>query len=92
MVINAAEVKLTGKKYTDKLYTWHTGYPGGIKQKSVRDYMKDKPEEVLRKAVMGMLAKNNLRNFFGRKLRIFPGSLHLHEDKLPPGVESVLTR
>jgi large subunit ribosomal protein L13 len=46
VVINASEVKFTGKKRTDKLYTWHTGYPGGLKQKSVRDYLDDKPEEV----------------------------------------------
>jgi large subunit ribosomal protein L13 len=90
VIINAAEVKFTGKKFKDKLYTWHTGYPGGLKQKSVNEYMNTKPEEILRKAVMGMLAKNNLRHIIGRKLRIFPGSLHLHQDKLPQGTKSVL--
>lgn len=46
VIINAAEINFTGKKKTDKLYTWHTGYPGGLKQKSVRDVLDDKPEEV----------------------------------------------
>ena len=46
VVINAAAVKFTGRKMNDKLYTWHTGYPGGLKQKSVKDYMKTMPEEV----------------------------------------------
>ena len=46
VIINAAEVKFTGQKKTDKLYTWHTGYPGGLKQKSVRDVLQSKPEEV----------------------------------------------
>jgi large subunit ribosomal protein L13 len=74
----------------DKLYTWHTGYPGGLKQRSVKEQLKRKPEEVLRKAVLGMMAKNNLRNMIARKLRIFPGEQHLHTDMLPPGTRSVL--
>ena len=89
MVINAKDVKLTGKKVQDKLYTWHTGFPGGLKQIPVKEQLDRKPEEVLRKAVLGMLAKNNLRNIIARKLRIFPGSLHLHIDKLPEGTQSV---
>jgi large subunit ribosomal protein L13 len=46
VIINAKDINFTGKKKTDKLYTWHTGYPGGIKHKSVRDTLSDKPEEV----------------------------------------------
>lgn len=46
VVINAAEVKLTGKKLTDKKYTWHTGYPGGLKQINVKRQLEKKPEEV----------------------------------------------
>lgn len=47
VVINAAEVKLTGKKLTDKKYTWHTGYPGGLKQITVKRQLEKKPEEVI---------------------------------------------
>lgn len=71
VVINASELKFTGKKFKDKLYTWHTGYPGGLKQRSVEKYMETQPEEVLRKAVMGMFAKNNLRRNIGEKLRYY---------------------
>mmetsp|Transcript_5561 Transcript_5561/g.5745 ORF Transcript_5561/g.5745 Transcript_5561/m.5745 type:complete len:142 (+) Transcript_5561:74-499(+) len=89
VVINAKDVKFTGRKYHDKLYTWHTGYPGGLKQMPVKKLLDHKPEEVLRKAVLGMLAKNKLRKRMAYKLRIFPGSRHLHEDKLPPGTPSI---
>ena len=92
VVINARDVKLTGAKRSDKLYTWHTGYPGGLKQKTAKQQLGSKPEEVLRKAVLGMLAKNTLRYRLARKLRIFPGEMHLHQDKLPTGkAESILS-
>lgn len=90
VVINAKEAKFTGKKHDDKLYTWHTGYPGGLKQMPVKEQLDRKPEEVLRKAVLGMLAKNRLRKNIAYKLRIFPGEKHLHEDKLPSGTPSIL--
>jgi large subunit ribosomal protein L13 len=83
VIINARDVKFSGKKLTDKFYKWHTGYPGGLKERSVRDQLDIKPEEVLRKAILGMMAKNHLRRLVAKKLRIFPGEKHLHEDKLP---------
>lgn len=89
VIVNAEKVKFTGNKLTDKQYTWHTGYPGGIKHMSVKEQLDRKPEEVLRKTIMGMLAKNNLRKSFGRKLRIFPGSTHLHYDMLPEDTEPI---
>lgn len=90
VVINAKDIKFTGNKVADKKYTWHTGYPGGLKQVTVKQQLDNKPEEVLRKAVLGMMAKNTLRYSIARKLRIFPGSSHLHEDMLPPGTKSIL--
>eukprot|EP01038_Epipyxis_sp_PR26KG_P004835 gene4835-6775_t len=90
VVINASQIKFTGNKKQDKLYTWHTGYVGGLKQRSVFEQLQKKPEEVMRKAVLGMLAKNKLRKSIARKLRIFPGPNHLHEDMLPPGTKSIL--
>lgn len=89
VIVNADKVKFTGKKITDKKYTWHTGYPGGIKHMTVKEQLERKPEEVLRKTIMGMLAKNNLRKSIGRKLRIFPGSAHLHYDMLPEDTEPI---
>mmetsp|Transcript_7979 Transcript_7979/g.8743 ORF Transcript_7979/g.8743 Transcript_7979/m.8743 type:complete len:142 (+) Transcript_7979:46-471(+) len=90
VVINAKDVKFTGKKFEQKKYTWHTGYAGGLKQRTVNEQLEVKPEEVLRKAVLGMMAKNNLRKILAQKLRIFPGSKHFHEDKLPPGTPSII--
>ena len=74
----------------DKLYRWHTGYVGGLKEVPAKTYLENKPEEILRKAVLGMLAKNNLRKMLSKKLRIFPGEKHLHEDKLPIGTKSII--
>eukprot|EP00976_Prorocentrum_cordatum_P087288 1186845-Prorocentrum_minimum.AAC.2 len=61
VVINAEKINLTGNKLTGKFYTWHTGYPGGLKTRSVRDQLERKPEEVLKKAVQRMLPDNKLR-------------------------------
>ena len=90
VVINAKDVRFTGNKVEQKKYIWHTGYPGGIKSKTVKEQLQHKPEEVIRKAVLGMLPKNRLRSWYARKLRVFPGPRHLHEDKLPLGTESIL--
>lgn len=90
VVVNAAEVHLSGKKKKQKKYYWHTGWVGGLKTRTVDSMLDHKPEEVLRRAVLGMLPKNNLRKKQATKLRIFPGQLHFHEDKLPPGTESIL--
>ncbi|GMH37236.1 hypothetical protein BSKO_05109 [Bryopsis sp. KO-2023] len=77
IVVNASKVELTGKKWKQKEYVWHTGYMGGLKKKSVQDVFDKKPEDVLWRAVNGMLPKNNLRRYRMRKLRIFP------EDYIP---------
>eukprot|EP01031_Cornospumella_fuschlensis_P035863 gene35863-43500_t len=91
VVINAKHVKFTGKKVEQKMYRWHTGYVGGLKERSVKEQLQHKPEEVLRKAVKGMLHRNNLRERMLFKLRIFPEAEHLHTDKLPPGTPSILS-
>lgn len=61
VVVNAAQVDFTGRKWDQKLYRWHTGYPGGLKERTARDQLAREPEAVLQKAVMGMLPKNNMR-------------------------------
>mmetsp|Transcript_4960 Transcript_4960/g.6811 ORF Transcript_4960/g.6811 Transcript_4960/m.6811 type:complete len:140 (-) Transcript_4960:126-545(-) len=78
VVINAKDVVFTGRKMKNKKYYWHTGYPGGLKERSPEDQMRIKPEEVLRHAVLGMLPKNNLRKTMSRMLKIYPGSAHPH--------------
>jgi large subunit ribosomal protein L13 len=89
VVINAQDVKFTGNKNEDKKYTWHTGFPGGIKHMNVKDQLDKKPEEVLRKAVLGMMKKNIIRKSFSHKLRIFPGDKHTHLDMIPEGTPPI---
>lgn len=76
VVVNAEKIEFTGRKWDKKLYQWHTGYPGGLKERTAKDQLAREPADVLRKAVMGMLPKNNLRRSMARKLRIFAGNDH----------------
>lgn len=92
VVINASKVTFTEpqKKWKDKVYRWHTGYPGGLKERTAAEMMHRKPTEVLRKAVMGMLKRNRLRHgFLEPRLKIYPGSEHPHTAQLPAEVEPV---
>jgi len=83
IVINAAKVKVTGKKYTDKLYYRHTGYPGGIKVTNFADMLQRKPEQVIEKAVWGMIPHNRLGRKVFKKLRVYPGPDHPHAAQKP---------
>jgi len=84
VVINAEKVQFTGKKWNDKVYRWHTGYPGGLKERKAKDMMARKPEEVLKKAILGMLKRNNLRHqSIEPRLRIYAGPDHPHVAQLP---------
>mmetsp|Transcript_8796 Transcript_8796/g.9312 ORF Transcript_8796/g.9312 Transcript_8796/m.9312 type:complete len:142 (+) Transcript_8796:28-453(+) len=91
VVINAQYVKFTGAKETKFKYRWHTGYPGGLKEMTPEVLRQHKPEEIIRHAVLGMLPKNSLRRRQSLKLRIFPGSKHLHYDVLPEGSPSIIS-
>ncbi len=83
IVVNAEKISLTGKKLTDKVYYHHTGYPGGIKAITAGKLLKEKPEEVLRTAVKGMLPKNTLGRAMLKKLKIYKGGDHPHEAQCP---------
>ena len=83
IVVNAGKVRLTGSKLRDKLYYRHSGYPGGLKQMSAGKMLQDKPGEVLRLAVRGMLPKNSLGRAMLKKLKIYTGSDHGHEAQCP---------
>jgi large subunit ribosomal protein L13 len=74
VVINAERVKLTGNKMDQKVYRHHSGWPGGLKEVSIRALMQRRPEEVIREAVLGMLPKNKLRARRAKKLRVYAGS------------------
>ncbi|CAM0911990.1 unnamed protein product [Alopecurus aequalis] len=85
VVLNAKDISVTGRKMTDKIYYWHTGYIGHLKERRLKDQMEKDPTEVIRKAVMRMLPRNRLRDERDRKLRIFSGSEHpFHDRPLEP--------
>ncbi|CAM0885599.1 unnamed protein product [Alopecurus aequalis] len=81
IVINAKDISVTGRKMTDKIYYWHTGYIGHLKERRLKDQMAKDPTEVIRKAVMRMLPRNRLRDFRDRKLRIFAEGEHPFHDR-----------
>jgi large subunit ribosomal protein L13 len=84
VVINAEKVKLTGKKYAEKLYYWHTGHPGGIKDKTAREILEGKfPERILQYAVERMISRGPLQRDIMLKLRIFKGPEHKHQAQNP---------
>ncbi len=87
VVINAAEVPVTGAKETDKIYYRHSGFPGGIKDAQLKEVREKFPERIIENAVKGMLPKNKLSPDRMARLRIFPGSEHTHTAQTPEKVE-----
>jgi len=83
VVINAAKVRLTGRKLQNKLYYRHTGYPGGLRSKSAEQLLSQKPCELLRMAVRGMLPKNTLGRKMLKKLKIYSEGSHPHQAQSP---------
>src|SRR5881398_4274944 len=87
VVVNAEKIAVTGKKLDDKMYHRHSGYPGGLRSRPLRDELARRPTEVLRKAVKGMLPKNKLAAVQLRKLKIYAGPEHPHEAQAPKTLE-----
>ena len=87
VVVNADKIRVTGNKANDKVYYRHTGYPGGIKQRTLREQLDRRPTEVIRKAVKGMLPKNKLASAQITKLKIYAGPDHPHEAQAPKTME-----
>jgi large subunit ribosomal protein L13 len=84
VVINAEKIKLTGKKMSEKKYYWHTGYPGGIKEKTAEKIIDGKfPERVLESAVSKMISRGPLQRDVLTKLRIYKGGAHPHQAQNP---------
>ena len=81
VIINAKEVKVTGKKESLKSYYRHSGYPGGFKAEKLSDLRQRKPEEIIRGAVKGMLPQNRLRDKMLKRLFVFAGEEHTYKDK-----------
>ena len=87
VVVNAANIRVTGNKLRDKMYHRHTGYIGNLKSVNLQKLMEDKPEEALKLAVKGMLPKNPLGRAMLKKLRIFAGPEHSHQAQQPQQLE-----
>jgi large subunit ribosomal protein L13 len=84
IVINAEKAVFTGNKTDDKLYQWHTGYPGGIKQRTPRQILESKhPQRILEKAVERMLKRGPLQRKLMRNLKVYAGGNHPHEAQKP---------
>jgi large subunit ribosomal protein L13 len=83
VVVNAEQVKVTGRKATDKIYYRHSGYPGGLKQDTFADLIRRAPTRVIELAVKGMLPKNPLGRAMYRKLFVYAGAEHPHSAQQP---------
>ena len=87
VIINAAKIEVTGNKLEQKKYYSHSGYPGGIKEKSLQELMDKKPEDVIRKAVKGMIPKTKLGRAVFKKLKVYSGPDHPHTAQSPQEYE-----
>jgi len=87
IVLNAEKIALTGNKVVDKMYYSHSGFPGGLKTVSAGKMLEKKPDQLLRKAVKGMLPKNKLSRAMLSKLKIYSGNEHPHKAQLPKALE-----
>ncbi|MCL4369378.1 MAG: 50S ribosomal protein L13 [Chloroflexi bacterium] len=87
IVVNAAKIRVTGRKPEAKLYYRHSGYPGGLKSVSLGLLMEQNPTRVIEKAVRGMLPRNKLGDAMARKLKVYAGPEHPHQAQMPKKVE-----
>ena len=91
IVLNCDKIRVTGNKLTQKIYYRHSGFPGGLKQRTLAEQLGRHPEEVIRKAVKGMVPRNRLGAAQLKKLKIYTGDTHPHENFNPqplPGFEN----
>jgi large subunit ribosomal protein L13 len=87
IVVNAEKIRVTGNKLEQKRYWRHSGYPGGIKSRTLGEQLERRPEEVIRKAVKGMLPRNRLARQQLTKLKVYAGPEHPHQAQLPKPME-----
>lgn len=87
VVINAEKIKVTGNKLTEKVYYRHTGYPGGLRSRTLEEQLDRRPEEVIRSAVKGMVPRTRLGRAQLRKLKVYAGTEHPHKAQNPRVLE-----
>jgi large subunit ribosomal protein L13 len=83
VVVNAEKVHLTGRKRAEKMYRWHTGYIGGLREVTADQMLRTHPERVIEWAVQGMLPKNRLGRAMAKKLKVYRGAAHPHQAQQP---------
>ena len=83
VIVNADKIRLTGNKEDDKMYRHHTGYPGGLKERTAKKMRQTRPERMLELAVQGMLPKSKLGKQMYRKLNVYAGPKHPHQAQQP---------
>ena len=83
VVVNAEKIQLTGRKMTEKMYRWHTGYIGGLREVSADKMIKSHPERVIEWAVQGMLPKGRLGRAMAKKLKVYADAEHPHSAQRP---------
>jgi large subunit ribosomal protein L13 len=87
VVVNADKIRVTGDKLEKKVYRRHSGYPGGLRSRTLGEMLERRPEEVIRKAVKGMLPRNRLARQQLRKLKVYAGPDHPHAAQQPKPIE-----
>ena len=87
VVVNAEKISVTGKKREEKIYWRHSGYPGGIRSRTLQEMLDRRPEEVIRLAVKGMMPRNRLARAQLRKLKVYAGPEHPHAAQQPTVME-----
>jgi large subunit ribosomal protein L13 len=87
VVVNAAKVKLTGRKEQDKVYRRYSGYPGGLRETTAAKVRSRRPERLVQQAIVGMLPKNKLGSRMARRLRVYAGPQHPHSGQKPAPFE-----
>lgn len=83
IVVNAAQVRMTGSKWDQKLYRRFTGYPGGLREIGARRQLSERPDRIIREAVLGMLPKTKLGKALGKNLLVYADDKHPHEAQKP---------
>jgi large subunit ribosomal protein L13 len=92
IVLNASKIKVTGRKLQAKQYVRHSGYPGGLRTESLERLLARRPEEVIRRAVRGMLPQNRLGEQMIRKLHVYAGAEHPHAAQRPTELKEATAR
>jgi large subunit ribosomal protein L13 len=92
IIVNASKIRVTGNKLKDKMYVRHSGYPGGFRAETLERLLSRRPEEVIRRAVRGMLPQNRLGEQMMRKLHVYAGADHPHAAQKPQTLKGANTR